>query len=444
MYARSPLTRTSANGSSIPRGAAVGAGSESPSWDSLSSMRATSAPILFGAPGGRRSGRCRDQAVELVGGALHERAHLVLGLAEAAQDVRGDDLGGGAVGPADPDPDPPEVRAAEAALERLEAVVARQAAAEPLFDAPEGQVDLVVHGHHAAQLQAKGSAGGADRSARVVHVGLGQQNGHARAARSGTALGVQAGVLLLGPWELPPLGGQRGHLEADVVASAGVAVAGVAEPDHQPIHLPAASATEEAQDSSPSASPSGASGASPSSAAAASAASTSSPTSSVSSSMSSGSSTSVGTTTVAMIVSSGSSRKVTPSGTLTSDRCMVAAIGKPLTSTTMASGIAVGSASMLSWWVTCSSTPPSLTPGASSAPSTCTPTVVWIFSSSRTSSRSMCITSSRTGWSCWSLTMTGRVWPPTSRSISAEPSTSTWRSTRESTLKDTESPSPPP
>ena len=123
---------------------------------------------------------------------------------------------------------------------------------------------------------------------------------------------------------------------------------------------------------------------------------------------------------------------------------MVAAISMPLTSTTIESGIAVGSASMFSWWVTCSSTPPSLMPGASSAPSTCTPTVVWIFSSSRTSSRSMWMTSSRTGWSCWSLTMTGSVLPPTSRSISADPSTRTWRSTRESTLNDSASPSPPP
>jgi hypothetical protein len=31
----------------------------------------------------------------------------------------------------------------------------------------------------------------------------------------------------------------------------------------------------------------------------------------------------------------------------------------PLTSTTIMSGIEVGSASMLSWWLTCSSTPPS-------------------------------------------------------------------------------------
>ena len=116
----------------------------------------------------------------------------------------------------------------------------------------------------------------------------------------------------------------------------------------------------------------------------------------------------------------------------------------PDTSTVTPSGIAVGSASMLSWWVTCSSTPPSFTPGASSAPSTWTATWVWIFSSRRTSSRSMWISSPRTGWCCWSLTITGRVLPATCRSINAEPSTSTWRRTRELTLNEVHSPSLPP
>ncbi len=123
---------------------------------------------------------------------------------------------------------------------------------------------------------------------------------------------------------------------------------------------------------------------------------------------------------------------------------MVAAISMPDASTGTNSGMAVGSASMLSWWVTCSSTPPSLMPGASSMFSIWTATVVWIFSSSRTSSRSMCMTSPRTGWSCWSFTITGRVRPATSRSISADPSTSTWRSARELTWNEVHSPSPPP
>ena len=132
-----------------------------------------------------------------------------------------------------------------------------------------------------------------------------------------------------------------------------------------------------------------------------------------------------------MIVSSGSSRNVDALGRgdlgEVHGRGDLQAATRPRGSP---SGMSVGSASMLSWWVTCSSTPPSLTPGASSAPSRCTATCVWIFSSRRTSSRSMWMSSSRTGCSCWSLTITGRVLPSTLRSISAEPSTSTWRSAR--------------
>ena len=124
---------------------------------------------------------------------------------------------------------------------------------------------------------------------------------------------------------------------------------------------------------------------------------------------------------------------------------MVAAISIPETSTVMKSGMSVGSASMLSWCVTCSITPPSLMPGASSAPSMWTATGAWIVSWRFTSSRSMCMTSPRTGCSCWSLTITGRVLPPSIfRSISAEPSTSTWRSARYSTLNAVHSPSAPP
>ena len=134
-----------------------------------------------------------------------------------------------------------------------------------------------------------------------------------------------------------------------------------------------------------------------------------------------------------------------PRAAVSSERCMVAAISIPDTSTVMKSGMSVGSASMLSWCVTCSITPPSLMPGASSTPSMWSATGAWIFSSRRTSSRSMCMTSPRTGCSCWSFTITGRVLPPAiSRSISADPSTSTWRSTRWSTLNDVQSPSVPP
>ena len=46
----------------------------------------------------------------------------------------------------------------------------------------------------------------------------------------------------------------------------------------------------------------------------------------------------------------------------------VSPMDMPETSAGMLSGIAVGSASIVIWWVTCSSTPPSFTPGASSVP----------------------------------------------------------------------------
>ncbi len=77
------------------------------------------------------------------------------------------------------------------------------------------------------------------------------------------------------------------------------------------------------------------------------------------------------------------------------------------TSATMRSGISVGSASTVTSRVTCSSTPPPLTPGAVSAPSSSIATSAWIASSSFTSCRSMCSRLPRTGCSCCSLTTTG-------------------------------------
>ena len=82
------------------------------------------------------------------------------------------------------------------------------------------------------------------------------------------------------------------------------------------------------------------------------------------------------------------------------------------TSTTMRSGISVGSASTVISRVTCSSTPPPLTPGAVSMPSSSIATSAWIASSSFTSCRSMCWRLPRTGCSCCSLTTTGTALPP--------------------------------
>ena len=79
----------------------------------------------------------------------------------------GDDVGVGRVGAADADAHAREARVAELALERLQAVVAGQAAADARADVAERQVDLVVQDEHAVEvLDAVGAARRAGRAAR--------------------------------------------------------------------------------------------------------------------------------------------------------------------------------------------------------------------------------------------------------------------------------------
>ena len=115
-----------------------------------------------------------------------------------------------------------------------------QAAAEARLHPAERQVDLVVHGHHPVERDPELTARGPGGPAGVVHVGLGQQHAHARAADARAAVRVEAAVLRLGLRQPPALGGLGGHLEADVVAGAGVAVARVAQPHYEPVDLAAA------------------------------------------------------------------------------------------------------------------------------------------------------------------------------------------------------------
>ena len=75
---------------------------------------------------------------------------------------------------------------------------------------------------------------------------------------------------------------------------------------------------------------------------------------------------------------SGSSSSVTPARRLTASSVTVSPICSSETSWWMASGMSSGSASIVSSRVTCSSTPPSLTPGASSAPTRSSTTVALI------------------------------------------------------------------
>ena len=134
----------------------------------------------------------------------------------------------------------------------------------------------------------------------------------------------------------------------------------------------------------------------------------SSPTSSVSASISSALRLCRrGGDSVAMTVSSRSSSNVTPSGGASAPSTIVSPICISPTSWTIDSGIAVGSASTFSSRVICSSTPPSLTPGASSTPVSSSGTTALISSLRFTRSRSTWTVSPRTGWRWASLSTTG-------------------------------------
>src|SRR6476659_8461279 len=74
----------------------------------------------------------------------HQRSDLLGALLPLPQDVGRDDLGVRGVRAPDADANAAEVRGAEALLERLQAVVAGQAAADAVADVTERQVDLVM------------------------------------------------------------------------------------------------------------------------------------------------------------------------------------------------------------------------------------------------------------------------------------------------------------
>ena len=127
-------------------------------------------------------GVCHEP-VELVRSALDQRAHLVGRLAEAAGTCAEETTSGSVEsGRPDPDPDAAKFAATQAALERLEAVVAGEASAQAGLDAAERQVDLVVDGNHVVEINPERPARRAHRAPRLVHVGLRQQHRHARPA----------------------------------------------------------------------------------------------------------------------------------------------------------------------------------------------------------------------------------------------------------------------
>ena len=135
---------------------------------------------------------------------------------------------------------------------------------------------------------------------------------------------------------------------------------------------------------------------------------------------------------------------MTPSGAVSSDSVTVSFISILETSKTIESGMSPGSASMLSSRVSWLSTPPSTTPGASSAPVSSSTTVVWIVSAMFTRSRSTWTASPRTGWRWRSLTSTGTPVPPSIETSRIAPEcASVLRRMRASTAKCSGPPSPP-
>ena len=96
-----------------------------------------------------------------------------------------------------------EVGAAQRRLQRLEPVVAGQAATEPHADIAERQIDLVVQDEDPIELDMQFAARRANRSARLVHVCLRFQDRDAGTARAGAALGDQAAIPRLGLPQVP-------------------------------------------------------------------------------------------------------------------------------------------------------------------------------------------------------------------------------------------------
>ena len=138
-------------------------------------------------------------------------------------------------------PTPTRTRAksgrAELALERLQAVVAREPAAEARADLAERQVDLVVHtstrssGRPSAR-RAPARPSGRPRSCTSAAAGPPRA---AAADVRDTALGDQRRRTSARAPTAPSASQRVRDLEADVVRRAGVLGARVAEPDDQPV-----------------------------------------------------------------------------------------------------------------------------------------------------------------------------------------------------------------
>src|SRR5581483_4706616 len=115
--------------------------------------------------------RLGDEAFDGVGGALDERAGVVVRL-EVREDVVRERARVAALGPTDADAQAREVLRLQMLRDRAQPIVTREPAAALHLDAAEVEVALVVHDEHVLRLDLEERGRRADRTARVVHVRL--------------------------------------------------------------------------------------------------------------------------------------------------------------------------------------------------------------------------------------------------------------------------------
>src|SRR4051812_36356877 len=285
-----------------------------------------------------------EDGLDGVGGQLDRHPEcLAVGLPRPAQHVVGPLLAPGRL--PDADPDAHEVVAVQMGLDRLEAVVTGQPAAHLDAQHTDRQVELVVHDHETVQVVDPVPAHQRrDDHAGVVHVGLGECQGH--------PLGPDASLVderaLLALLEAPAVARrqQGDDVGTGVVSGALELGAGIAEPDDQQVGKGPRVGPEQLQPSEPPASSPPAAASPPPSPPAASPSPASAAASAAASSSASTSAAKVEADAMTT-ASSGSTSVVTPSGSFRSPTRMAS----PICSALMSTSIDVGMRSGVAWTV---------------------------------------------------------------------------------------------
>src|SRR6478752_9622547 len=135
-------------------------------------------------------------------------------------------------GPADTDAKPQELLRLQVLRDRPQAVVTREAAAQPELKAPELEVALVVHDEDGVGIDLEEGRRRADRAARLVHVRLGLQEGELVALEPDLRDPPRE---LRAPGTTVPARELVGNHRPDVVAIALVLAARIAQPDDEQV-----------------------------------------------------------------------------------------------------------------------------------------------------------------------------------------------------------------